>query len=102
MTTDTANTNADPALTAAAGYAWRPEMPDREGLYNLKCDESKQQEFDVAIPKAKDGSLYAESWMIGGEVPLVVLHRDLTNPQWAHLISVSHTKQLTNAEGNGK
>jgi len=86
------NASAERDCPVSTGYVWRPEMPDREGCYKLKCDESKQQEFDVAITKAKDGSLYADSWMIGGEVPLVLLHRDLTNPQWAHLISVSHNK----------
>lgn len=93
MTMTNENAGAASGLTTAAGYAWRPDMPEREGMYKLKCEESKGQEFDVAVTKSQDGSLYADSWMIGGEVPLVLLHRDLTNPQWAHLISVSHTEK---------
>ena len=91
---DSQNTGADSGLSASNGYVWRSDMPEREGLYKLKCNESKQQEFDVTITKSKDGSLYADlgmTWV--GNVPLIILHRDLTNPQWAHLISVSQTNQ---------
>ena len=76
---------------------WTSEMPYREGLYLLKCDESKGCEMEASVYEEGD-DLVVSCWPFAHPMPVILLHTDLTNPQWAHLISVSQNAGASLAE----
>ena len=73
-------------FTSVAGPTapeWSDQMPNRVGLWQVKCMESNNEPDFVAITTRKGGKIVHSADLC--ETPLEAFHYGLTNIYWKHI-----------------
>lgn len=71
---------------------WSKEIPTKEGCYFIRAVETEGEEVFINVYENNGFGLCGDFPDLGHGLPILVVHRGLTDPEWSHAISITENQ----------